>query len=219
MMKMNATQAENLRILIRHMETNVTRRLNMRSLANNEFKDGHWCRTPACAWGEAHMLPHFQAHFGTLENRKPGLLPADVFGPTGLFNFSLRGKYDVSPQEWDDRPNPPRRRARPAPGDFPTSRCIASSRARPIGACATTATRGRSGSRTSRRSSWRVGGNLPRGAPRPARDGTAWVNLGDSYAGESRLSSTSEEARRTGSGGSRRQQAAEQVMPRPSGSR
>lgn len=50
---MTPEQAKNLSILIRHMETKVTRTLNMNSY--------HRCGTPACAIGEAACMPHFQA--------------------------------------------------------------------------------------------------------------------------------------------------------------
>lgn len=92
---MNATQAENLRILIRHMETNVKRTLDMRRIRNPV------CGTPACAWGEACMVPELQVHFGTLEARRVGVLPMEVFGHgTCLFGTSINGKADVSPLEW-----------------------------------------------------------------------------------------------------------------------
>jgi hypothetical protein len=48
-MKMDATQAENLRILIRHMETKVSRTLDMHSIQ-------YPCGTPACAMGEVSEL-------------------------------------------------------------------------------------------------------------------------------------------------------------------
>ena len=49
---MNAQQAENLRILIRHMETTAVERLHMPLFR-------HPCGTPACAWGHATTLPQF----------------------------------------------------------------------------------------------------------------------------------------------------------------
>jgi hypothetical protein len=51
---MNPQQAENLRILIRHMETKVTRTLSMDAITGP-------CGTPACAFGEAACMPHFNA--------------------------------------------------------------------------------------------------------------------------------------------------------------
>lgn len=50
---MNPQQAEKLRVLIRHMETNVARALNMHAFTNR-------CGTPACALGEACTLPALQ---------------------------------------------------------------------------------------------------------------------------------------------------------------
>lgn len=101
---MNEQQAENLRILIRHMETRVTRTLNMACYFDN-------CRAPACAWGEASTIPALVA-----QGVKHGasLLDApEVFGlehtdydnhpVTRLFGTSRVNAWkrnDVTPQEW-----------------------------------------------------------------------------------------------------------------------
>jgi hypothetical protein len=94
---MNAQQAENLRILIRHMETNVHRVLDMRVIRKP-------CGTPACAWGEACMVPELQPWLGTLAERKTDPVALElVFGcekSDRMFGFSVNGKADVTPQEW-----------------------------------------------------------------------------------------------------------------------
>lgn len=97
---MNATQAENLRILIRHMETNVTRRLDM----THYFEP---CGAPACAAGEACMVPALRAQgMDAGFMRLPNLsviteVFGDVYGPlfSGCLN-SFRNISHVSPQEW-----------------------------------------------------------------------------------------------------------------------
>jgi DNA modification methylase len=63
------------------------------------------------------------------------------------------------------------------------SPCIASSRRRRIGGCATTGCRARSGSRTNAAGVHRCAGRrVPREAKRVLRrDGTLWLNLGDCY--------------------------------------
>lgn len=106
---MNAQQAENLRILIRHMENVCTRTLDMEQV----FKEQK-CKTPACAIGEAYVcVPALRAQF----NRQPdganyGDLARDVFGvayrlfgsppasyvPPGFVNAWKRN--DVTPKEW-----------------------------------------------------------------------------------------------------------------------
>lgn len=58
---MNAQQAENLRVLIQHMETSVTRTLNMIKYFNKSSDPE--CCTPACAMGEAAFCPAL-AHIG-----------------------------------------------------------------------------------------------------------------------------------------------------------
>lgn len=91
---MNAQQAENLRILIRHMENNVNRTLNM-----DDFYQP--CGTPACALGEAQAMglvkfkldeydcgPVFGLHFETASR---------LFG-TATANAWKR--QNVTPQEW-----------------------------------------------------------------------------------------------------------------------
>jgi hypothetical protein len=50
---MNAQQADNLRILIRHMEGNVKRTLDMSRVMD-------LCGTPACALGECTLIPAFE---------------------------------------------------------------------------------------------------------------------------------------------------------------
>ena len=59
---MNATQAENLRILIRHMETKVERVLDMNTIRYS-------CGTPACALGEAACVPAIAAQGLALTER------------------------------------------------------------------------------------------------------------------------------------------------------
>lgn len=102
---MNEKQADNLRILIRHMEAKVSRTLDM-----DKFFEP--CGTPACAYGEACMVPEFQA-----QGLRPAPCPAYGFKPSvsrelGLFGqaVTLRlfgagcsnawGRGKVTPQEW-----------------------------------------------------------------------------------------------------------------------
>ena len=98
---MNPTQAENLRILIRHMETRVTRVLDMEKYFNPV------CRTPACALGEATLVPEL-AHLGM---RAGGLLfmhhsqdfASSIVDRKRLFSTSDNnawGRAAVTPQEW-----------------------------------------------------------------------------------------------------------------------
>src|SRR6185369_4282913 len=94
---MNAQQAENLRILIRHMENNVTRTLNM----DNYYEP---CGTPACALGEAQVM-------GLVRN---GLLWEHDCGPTfglcselsdrlfGIGRHNVWKRSSVTPKEWAD---------------------------------------------------------------------------------------------------------------------
>lgn len=98
---MNAQQAENLRILIRHMETNVQRTLDMRWISSNCSQENP-CGTPACAWGEACMVPELHAELGTLETRKTlGIFPCfGEYAACRLFGTRLNDKTDVSPKEW-----------------------------------------------------------------------------------------------------------------------
>lgn len=101
---MNAQQAENLRTLIRHMETNVTRTLYMPIISES-------CGTPACAMGEACMVESFGLSFnkgwnyslflnGTSINL--GDAAERVFGDAKckLFNGHLRGASRPSPHDW-----------------------------------------------------------------------------------------------------------------------
>lgn len=98
---MTEQQAENLRTLIRHMESNVTRMLDMGKVHNA-------CGTPACAIGEAAYagiaglrIPRADATecCVMLDGRTTFYRDAalDVFGNTSLFAPRLS---DVSPQEW-----------------------------------------------------------------------------------------------------------------------
>lgn len=110
---MNAQQAENIRILIRHMESNVERPLNMNAVAV--------CGTPACAMGE---LPSAFQEFSLSDvdyrldhNGSPkriAMISADFFGLGGkefnpsnlhyrLFGASscnAWGRSQVTPKEW-----------------------------------------------------------------------------------------------------------------------
>jgi hypothetical protein len=103
---MNATQAENLRILIRHMETSVTRTLCM-------YQTLYDCGTPACAIGEAYVcVPELRRQFeGQLYGVNYGKHADRIFGVTDrLFgsasDFTPRaerniwGRNKVTPQEW-----------------------------------------------------------------------------------------------------------------------
>lgn len=120
---MNPQQAENLRILIRHMETKVTRTLNMGRVTGD-------CGTPACAFGEAACMPHFNAIGLSAMGRSAfmdvlwqgretclGAIADEIFGTDGdgfflggdggsrarLFGASMRNAWkrnDVAPKEW-----------------------------------------------------------------------------------------------------------------------
>lgn len=106
---MNEQQAENLRILIRHMENNVARTLQMRTYFGP-------CGTPACAIGEACMVPALAAQglvttndcdrewcplTGSRETGRIFGLDSDggkrLFGPRA---YNAWGSNDVAPQEW-----------------------------------------------------------------------------------------------------------------------
>lgn len=105
---MNATQAENLRILIRHMETNVTRTLYMGVYGT--------CGSPACAIGEAAAMQCFQQQGLSFHGkdiayngmcRGHGVPAAAIFGLGDEFNrlfgeagYNPWGRNDVTPQEW-----------------------------------------------------------------------------------------------------------------------
>lgn len=104
---MTPTQAENLRILIWHMETRCNRTLRMAFYAS--------CGTPACALGEACVVPE-------LRNRGLDFPPCEIpmyqgetdgrgcafFGLSmkdgerlfGTANSNVWGRGTVSPQEW-----------------------------------------------------------------------------------------------------------------------
>lgn len=97
---MNATQAENLRVLIRHMETKVTRTLDM-----SRFDK---CGAPACALGEACVCPEL-AHLHLPRAQDVGFMHVwDVFGEGSDPVFRLFGQAErnawhrdeVTPQEW-----------------------------------------------------------------------------------------------------------------------
>lgn len=100
---MNAAQADNLRILIRHMESLKRPVLNM----NDYFES---CGTPACALGEACTIPALAerglGQVGTLRVIVAG--HANVFGLLGFATTRLFGSEDnnawrrknVTPQEW-----------------------------------------------------------------------------------------------------------------------
>jgi hypothetical protein len=109
---MNAQQAENLRILIRHMETNVARVLDMQQTIR-------FCGTPACAIGEAYVcVPVLRDQFpdGAPRGGNYGTLADRLFGVTfRLFGtapsaYSTReesrryenvwGSNAVTPQQW-----------------------------------------------------------------------------------------------------------------------
>jgi hypothetical protein len=98
---MNAQQAENLRILIRHMETKCNRMLNMTTVGD--------CGTPACALGEAaFVVDGLREHF--VRSRSTYEMAAELFGlpynPGGdapiyrIFGAQLNGERFVSPQKW-----------------------------------------------------------------------------------------------------------------------
>lgn len=101
---MTPQQAENLRILIRYMETRPVERLDMSCIDH--------CGTPACAWGHARTLDAFKGYESLL-------CAADLFGLEGIDHGSLahlfgqsllvyRGKDLVrmvdypTPQQWAD---------------------------------------------------------------------------------------------------------------------
>lgn len=92
---MTPQQAENLRVLIRHMEKNVTRMLDMSRYQNA-------CGTPACALGEAQAIglikscekEHISGECFGIEN---GLRRARLFG-TCVTN--AWGRSNVTPKEW-----------------------------------------------------------------------------------------------------------------------
>lgn len=104
---MNPQQAENLRILIRHMESNVVRTLDMGRYFNP-------CGTPACALGEAATIPALLARGLVVHAHEDGKLAcpdneAEVFGlyDEAKLNrlFGLSGscawrRSRVTPQEW-----------------------------------------------------------------------------------------------------------------------
>lgn len=99
---MNEQQAENLRILIRHMETKCDRILDMVAVSR--------CGTPACALGEAKLICMPEMFSGSLNTY---VRASEVFGlpyESGvspgnhrifrLFGAELHGKRYVEPQEW-----------------------------------------------------------------------------------------------------------------------
>ena len=101
---MNEQQAENLRILIRHMETKVKRTLDMSYYGDDE------CGTPACALGEAKVCAAL-SHCEWPEpfNGSDGLWPrhaAQAFGEgteNRLFGTAIGNAWRrayVTPQEW-----------------------------------------------------------------------------------------------------------------------
>lgn len=97
---MNTQQAENLRALIRHMETNCKRILDM----SRYFKSS--CNTPACAFGEACMVPALQAQ-GLRTDKDCSRLSEDSLFGAGTMRrlFGTRStnswkRADVTPQEW-----------------------------------------------------------------------------------------------------------------------
>jgi hypothetical protein len=102
---MNAQQAENLRILIRHMETKCARRLDM----------SHWgaCGTPACAAGEATCVPELTArgleanlYSPVFEGCTAHTALETFFGVQnslplfGTCSHNVWGRHDVTPHEW-----------------------------------------------------------------------------------------------------------------------
>lgn len=103
---MNAQQADNLRILIRHMETKVTRVLEMRF-----YFDG--CGTPGCALGEATCIPAL-ARAGLSQLRRDDGVPIYPTNETAVFGLRdadrdrlfgtpktcAWGRNDVTPLEW-----------------------------------------------------------------------------------------------------------------------
>lgn len=99
---MNPTQAENLRILIRHMET-LPRMLTM-----NTFFAMHdpECKTPACALGEATTLARFRDILSVSRTSAGGWVHGGraAFGATerlfGTKTENAFGTNAVTPQEW-----------------------------------------------------------------------------------------------------------------------
>lgn len=101
---MNKQQAENLRILIRHMETKCDRTLDMGRYFTT-------CGTPACAAGEACTIPALQLA-GLVSSG--GFSWTSVIGQQAVFGdeavmdrklfYALGGnpwkRDDVTPQEW-----------------------------------------------------------------------------------------------------------------------
>lgn len=102
---MNPQQAENLRILIRHMENNVTRTLNM-------DRDYEACGAPACAAGEASTVAALRAAGmpGRCSVTVGGWFPEqqEVFGFStpeswrlfGMGNYNAWKRTNVSGKEW-----------------------------------------------------------------------------------------------------------------------
>ncbi len=109
---MNATQAENLRILIRHMETSVERILRM----SFYFNEHGGCGTPACALGEACVIPALQRrglnHGGDLyvpmfngdvDGRGIKFFGLSIKDSSRLFGTARENAWEggtVTPQEW-----------------------------------------------------------------------------------------------------------------------
>lgn len=105
---MNAQQAENLRILIRHMET-LTRTLDMERVLNE-------CGTPACAIGEACLMPELAARGLHPSKNNPGSCALvngeeagyhraaqNFFGTEAIFQVAAANPWrrsNVTPQEW-----------------------------------------------------------------------------------------------------------------------
>lgn len=109
---MNATQAENLRILIRHMETKVTRALDMCRIFV-ESTDEWGCGTPACALGECTVIPELRAQgmdswLGCARELDSGDPRGPVFGLSVVDSNRIFGedhrnvwkRGDLTPQEW-----------------------------------------------------------------------------------------------------------------------
>lgn len=97
---MNAQQAENLRVLIRHMETRCRRTLDMGTIF---FQ----CGTPACALGEAWTVDGLKECFierPRLSNYE--VTCREIFGVhhhTRLFGGSIFNAWKnsyVTPQQW-----------------------------------------------------------------------------------------------------------------------
>lgn len=98
---MNTQQAENLRVLIRHMETDVNRTLEMNRYGT--------CGTPACALGEACVAPGLaniglpknfdDLHFG-VHGRYFAATSDDVRRLFGIHTENAWRRSSVTPQEW-----------------------------------------------------------------------------------------------------------------------